>query len=319
MSGFQCVFGEHLANYVKLRRKLGLRFEKQEEMLQAFDRYVHEHRYQGPLTEELARAFATAVPATSTSVPARRYGAIRQFAEYLATFDPQTPRLDPKAIRRACQQPPPYIFSEKELEDLLRCTPHFSQRHPVSNRAFHAMIGLAASTGLRLREVLALDLSDVDLQTGILLIRQSKFDKDRLVPVHVSTLDVLRAYAALREQIPGSSGQTAFFLNTRGRRFQRYTVEYLFRRLVRTIELRPARGKLPTFYSLRHTFAVKRLVTWHREGVDVQALLPALATYMGHVHYTSTAYYLTATAELLAVAAERLGSAMREAPHGQNQ
>ncbi len=319
MSALQSVFAEHLTGYIKLRRQLGLGFEYQEGMLRGFDRYVHERAYQGPLTEELARAFAIAVPDTSTTIPARRYAVVRHFAEYLATFDPRTPRLDPKAIYRARRQPVPYIFTEEELQQLLCRALELTQRHPVSNRALQAMIGLAASSGLRLREVRELDLSDVNQETGTLTIRCSKFDKDRLVPVHATTLDVLRTYAAVREQMPGSTGETAFFLNTRGRRFKRCNVIYLFRQLVRKVDLHPTRGKPPTFYSLRHSFAVRRLVAWYRAGANVQGLLPALATYMGHVHYTSTSYYLTATAELLCVAAERLETVTHITHHGEDE
>jgi integrase len=310
MSGFKSVFAKHLTSYVALRRRLGLRFEQQENMLRAFDRFAHEHEYQGPLVEQFVRSFAMAGSDVTTTVPSRRYLVVRHFAEYLATFDPSTPRLDPKAIYRARLQPPPYIFTDEDLARLLSRVADFRQRHPISNRAFHAILGLAASSGLRLREVLGLDLSDVDLETGVLVIRRTKFDKDRLVPVHATTLDVLRAYAAIRDQIPGAIAETAFFLGSRGRRFQVYTVEYLFRQLVRKLELRPTLGKRPTFYSLRHTFAVRRLVAWYRAGDKVQSYLPALATYMGHVHYTSTSYYLTATAELLGVAADRLGTVM---------
>lgn len=310
MSGFKSVFAERLASYVALRRKLGLRFECQEDMLRAFDRFVYDQEHQGPLADQLVRNFAMAVPDVTSTVPSRRYLVVRHFAEYLATFDPSTPRLDPKAIFRTRTQPPPYIFTDEDLARLVSRVADFKQRHPISNRAFHAMLGLAASSGLRLREVLGLDLSDVDLKTGIIVVRRTKFDKDRLVPVHATTLDILRAYAAARDQIPGASAEVAFFLTTRGRRFKPYTVEYLFRQLVRKLDLRPPSGKGPTFYSLRHTFAVKRLVAWYRTGVDVQACLPALATYMGHVHYTSTSYYLTATAELLGVAADRLGTVM---------
>lgn len=311
MSGFKSVFAERLESYVALRRTLGLRFDRQEAMLQAFDRFAYEHDHQGPLAEQLARSFAIAVRDTATTIPSRRYLVVRQFAEYLATFDPSTPRLDPKAIYRARSQPPPYIFNDEDLARLLRRVIEFRQRHPVSNRAFQAMLGLGASCGLRLREVLAIDVPDVDLETGVLVIRRSKFDKDRLVPVHATTLDVLREYAAVRDQIPGSVAESAFFLSSRGRRFQPYTVEYLFRKLVQKLDLRSPSGRPPTFYSLRHTFAVRRLVGWYQAGANVQACLPALATYMGHVHYTSTSYYLTATAELLGIAADRLG-AVRE-------
>lgn len=313
MSGFKSVYAEHLAGYVKLRRQMGLRFSKQEDMLRAFDRYVHEHDHVGPLTQELGQHFALSAPDTTTTIPARRYNVVRQFAEYLATFDPLTPRLDPKAIYRARAQPVPYVFGQDEIEQLLRRATEISQRHPVLNHVVHAMIGLAACTGLRLREVVGLDLADVDLETGVLVIRRTKFDKDRLVPVHPTTLEVLRAYAAVREQMSVRPGETAFFLSTRGARFKAASVGYIFHQLVRRIDLCAPREKPPTFYSLRHTFAVRRLITWYHAGVDVQALLPALATYMGHVHYTSTAYYLTATAELLGVAADRLGAPTKEA------
>ena len=319
MTAFQSVFAERLAGYVVLRRQLGLRFVNQEAMLHAFDRYVSERDYRGELTEDLARTFATAVAATSATVPGRRYAVVRQFADYLATFDLRTPRLDPKALYRKWRQPPPYIFTEDELGRLLHRATQGSQRHPTSHRAVHAMIGLAASTGLRPREVVGLDVSDVDLDTGRLTIRQTKLDKDRVVPVHATTRAVLRAYAVDRGQLPGAPGETPFFLNTRGRRFQPEHVGYLFGQLVGTIALTSPRGKRPTFSSLRHTFAVHRLVAWYRAGANVQALLPVLATYMGHVHYASTADYLTATAELLGIAADRLGAMPEEVTDGQDQ
>lgn len=312
MSRFHSVFATRLASYVALRRQLGLRFITQEGLLHAFDRYVYERHYQGLLTEGLARAFATAVPETSTTIPARRYLVVRQFSEYLATFEPRTPRLDPKAIYRARHQPPPYIFTAEELEQLLHRATEFPQRHPVSNRAVQAMVGLAASAGLRLREVISLALADVNLESAILVVRETKFGKDRLVPIHDTTVDVLRAYAADRGRLPEPLGDDPFFLNTRGRRFLPSNIEYLFEQLVRRVDLHPSRGRRPTFSSLRHTFAVHRLAAWYRAGEDVQAFLPVLATYMGHVHYTSTAYYLTATAELLGLAADRLGGSPRE-------
>jgi len=308
MNVLQSAFAKHLTNYVQLRRQLGLRFEGQEAVLHAFDRYAHEHHHQGPLTEQLARDFALSVADPSTTIPARRYLAVRHFAQYLATYDPSTPRLDPKAIVRRRPQPPPYIFTEHELKELLHQATQFPLRHPISNVALRTMIGLCASTGLRPREVLGLDQVDVALDTGILVIRRSKLDKDRLVPVHPSTLEVLRAYAAVRDQMPRAGNDTAFFLNSRARRYNTTNLDYLFRRVVRRINLHPPRGAMPTWRSLRHTFAVHKLLAWYHAGANVQALLPALATYMGHVHYSSTAYYLTATAELLGVVAERIAT-----------
>ena len=305
MNSFQSPFAERLASYVELRRNLGLRFEGQEAMLHAFDRYV-QAGHQGPLTEQLARDFALAVSDPASPIVARRYLVVRHFAEYLATYDPNTPRLDPKAILRRQQQPPPYIFTEREIDQLLHQAAGFPQRHPVANASLRTMIGLAARTGLRPGEVIGLDRADVDLDTGVLVIRHAKFNKDRMVPVHTTTRDVLRAHAGDRDRMPRTDAEKAFFLNSRGHRYRPDNLDHLMKQLVRRVGLHPPRGKMPTFHSLRHTFAVHRLAAWYRAGQDVQALLPALATYMGHVHYSSTSYYLTATAEMLGVAADRL-------------
>jgi integrase len=319
MSPFKSVFAEHLTGYVTLRRRLGCVFSVQERTLCRFDRFVHAQRYQGLLTDDLVRAFAVATPDTSSRAAAyTRYMTVRAFAEYVATFEPRTPQLDPKAFTYRKWRRPPYVFTDEELDRLLQAASRYSRHHRVLCLAVHAMVGIAASSGLRLREVVGLDVSDIDLDQGVLMVRRSKFDKDRLVPVHATTRDVLRGYAAIRGDISHAPTEVAFFLSTRGQRFKRANVEKIFRGLVGHIDLHPAAGAAPTFYSLRHTFAVRRLITWHQAGAHVQALLPALATYMGHVDYTSTAYYLTATAELLAAAGQRLVGASQGGHHGQD-
>ena len=122
-------------------------------------------------------------------------------------------------------------------------------------------------------------------------IRRTKFAKDRLVPVHSSTLEVLRRYITLRDAHYPGIESTAFFVNLRKQRYSSHTLQYDFWNLGFRTGLRGPKGKGPRFHDLRHTFAVRRL--------------PVLATYMGHVHYSDTAYYLQATAELLGVAADR--------------
>jgi integrase len=97
-----------------------------------------------------------------------------------------------------------------------------------------------------------------------------------------------------------------------GRGFSKNTLQQSFIDLTRRLGLRSPKGHGPSYHNLRHAFAVRRLVSWYKEGADVQALLPALATYMGHVHYRDTAYYLTATAELLELAAEKHQRALQK-------
>ena len=300
---FRGVFADRLSAYLELRRAMGFHFETEAFLLKAFDKYVNQRGYQGPLTQELALAFATENPHSSINYRVSRYKVVRHFSEYLATFNPQTPVLDPKALRYSRTRTPAYIFTDKELIRLLDEAKKLLP--PVRGITIHAMVGLAASTGLRISEVIKLDKADVELDTGIMTIRKSKFNKSRLVSIHPTTLGVMRNCAAVRDTTYPDCSSPAFFVNRRRRKFSRNTLQVIFCKLAQKAGLRGPRGRGPSFHSIRHTFAVKRLVSWYKNGMDVQAMLPALATYLGHVHYSDTAYYLKATPELLNLAAER--------------
>lgn len=318
MKGFSGPFADRLAAYVELQRALGYQFEGQVGYLRAFNEYALREGYRPPLTQDMAVAFATHDSSSSTDLRARRYRAVRRFSEYLRTFDPQTPILDPDAVRHPRARASVHILTDEELARLLHEARHISSHYPVRGVTLHAMVGLGASTGLRISEVVRLDKADVDLATGMLFIRKTKFKKQRYVPTHPSTLEVMRHYAALRDCAFPDCRDPAFFLTVWQRRFRRNTLQQSFCELARRAGLRPPTGRGIGWHHLRHRFAVKRLVTWYQAGFDVQAMLPMLATYLGHVHYSDTAYYLTATAELLGWAAERfqrqLESRSREVP-----
>jgi integrase len=312
MRAFLSCFTPYLNDYVALRRRLGFQFKTQAEMLIQFDRFAHAHRHEGAMTAELIVAFATSGN-TSEVHQSRRYQVICNFTEYLANFEPATPLMDPRFIRWPRQRPVPHIFTDDEILSILKEAKKISRRHSVRNAAVHAIVGLGAATGMRVSEVLRLDRTDVDLRTGVLTVRRTKFNKDRLVPVHVTTLEVLRRYAGIRDAHFGEVASPAFFLNLRARRYSRHTAQLDFWRLGRAAGLREATGDGPRYHDLRHTFAVRRLAGWYREGLDLQAMLPVLATYLGHAHYSDTAYYLTATAELLGLAADRFASFVGDA------
>ncbi len=304
MSIVNTPFTAYIASYIALQRKLGLQFRRQGEVLSAFDRYVRQRDYRGPLTQELALAYATHNRKISTNETAYRYQFVRRFADYLVVFEPRTPRLDPKALRKSSGQPPRHIYTEDELSRLLREARAISP-HPIRGLTLLTIVGLAASTGLRVSEVVALDEGDVDLESGVIIVRKTKFKKQRLIVVHATTRRALRRYVSARDTAYPGCSCPAFFINMRGRRFARHTICDSFRKLAVQAGLRGPKGNGPSFHSLRHTFAVGRLGSWYKANVDVQAMLPALATYMGHAHYTDTAYYITATAELMNLAASR--------------
>jgi integrase len=180
-----------------------------------------------------------------------------------------------------------------------------SALHPLRGQTLYTLLGLLASTGLRSGEALRLNRADVDLARGVLQILRTKFRKDRLVPVHATTREALRAYAVARDLALPRRDSPAFFLSLRGGRWSAGAFGAAFAQARTRAGLDGGVPRTVRPHDLRHRFAVTRLVTWYRAGLDVQARLPVLATYLGHVRYSDTAYYVTGTAELLGVAAER--------------
>jgi integrase len=305
---FHSSFAVYLHGYVKLRQQLGVKYLQQSRLLYHFDTFVHAQGYTGSLTQELALAYAMAAPCQTKGEQARRYAVIRHFAEYLTAFDPHTAMLDPHAIYQRRERYAPYIYTADDLARLLRAATSVF-KSPLRKQSFITLVGLAVSTGMRVGELIRLDCADVDWGSGTLLIRKTKFGKDRLVPLHPTTLTALRVYADLRQSIVPPPATPAFFLTSHGIRYSYAAILAGFRAMLTHGDLWQAAGKRPRFHDLRHTFAVRRLETWYQEGQDVQALLPWLATYMGHVQYTCTAYYITATPQLMALAAARADTA----------
>jgi len=303
------MFGPQLAakveDYIELRRSLGYAFHVQAATLRAFVAYVKRRREAGPLTTALAVSFVMSNDVTP-AVRARRYAVLVRLAEYLALFDARTPMLDPKALPHARTTPPARILDDAELARLLAAARSISSCDVLRAETLFTIVGLLASTGLRSGEALRLDRSDVDLASGLLQIRRTKFRKDRLVPVHSTTRGRLRAYALLRGRLLRSAPSAAFFVTGNGHRLSPSTFAAAFRQARSDAGLLGDQPRMLRPHDLRHRFATKRIAQWYRENVDVQARLPILAAYLGHVRYSDTAYYITGTAELLGIAAARV-------------
>ena len=299
---FNSQLAAHLNRYVDLKRALGLQFHKQSLILQTFDLFLIETRCD--LNEQAVLQFAGAQTHITKREKATRYHVVRHFFDYLSAFR-DVPVLSPKAMRWTHRRPPPYVFTRETLMGLLAAV-----RQSVSDEYcrvyYRTMIGLAVSCGLRIGEVTRLDVSDVDFAAGFLRVRRTKFRKNRLVPFHTTTGVALRSYAAARDSKFGRPECLAFFVNIHGRHCKAATLARRFVTFAEKAGLRPRVGRQPTFHSLRHTFAVWRLIAWYEDGRDPQQMLPFLATFMGHVSYESTAYYLSATSEVLGLAAARL-------------
>jgi len=189
----------------------------------------------------------------------------------------------------------PYIFSQQQVEDILEAvdTTQPDSRSPMRHLIMPEIFRLLYCCGMRVSEVLRLNFSDVNLDTGIVTIRKSKFNKDRLVPLAQTMTARLRKYASIL-------GETSvFFPNAGGKPYNKGTIYYFFRQLLWKCGIsHGGRGKGPRLHDLRHSFAVHRLESWYRQGADLGVKLPLLAAYMGHKNLVSTQFYLQLTPEI---------------------
>jgi integrase len=302
MTAFVTFLSERAERYVELRRSLGYAFDKQAGTLRAFVHHVERSRLDGPANRTMALDFVLSFGGAANG-RAVRHGVLRRFYEYLALYDARTEALERKAFHRSRAIPPPRIVSDAELASLIDGCSLLSPGLPLIGSTMATLIGLLASTGLRSGEAVRLDRGDVDLTRGIILIRKTKFRKDRLVPVHPTTLAALHRYARERDAAFSAPLDAGFFLSSRGSRLSATGLQCNFVKARTHAGLDDGKPLRP--HDLRHRFAVTRLRLWHQQRADVQALLPLLATYLGHASYSDTAYYLTSSSDLLAVAAKR--------------
>ena len=299
---------QHLADYLHLRRSLGHELRDAAWLLPGFVDYLDTQGI-SIVTIESALAWAQQ-PATDrvTTVGPRRMTAVRGFARYLSGIQAGTevPPLGLLPHRRRWRQP--FIYSIADI-DLLISQTKASITSPLRAATYQTLIGLLAASGLRIGEAIKLDRDDIDWNEGVLLIRESKFGKTRLVPLTPSATDALAAYADLRDDLqPRVNGPSLFVSLTRNRLCYQ-VVQSAFRELVDTAGIGAGAPSPPRLHDLRHTFAVRTLLAWYRDGDDVQARIPSLSTYLGHREPSSTYWYLSAAPELLTLAASRQSAA----------
>ena len=292
--------------YLAYRRGLGFELETPAWLLRDFGRYADRRGHQGPLTIELATGWACSSRSSDPSQAARRLAAVRQFARYRAPLDPATEVPPAGLLGRVPHRRQAHIYSDTELAALLREASLLLPRDGLRPRTYVAFFSLLAATGLRVSEACRLERDDVDLDAGLLRIREGKFRKSRLVPLHPSATAALRRYAVERDGRCGAAGEGRFFRTERCPELTRAAVEKTFSRIRQrlgwTAEGRTGR---PRIHDLRHRFAVRRLLAWYEEGSDLERKLLALSTYLGHAKVSDTYWYLTGVPELLAIAAHR--------------
>ena len=261
------------------------------------------------ITKKLALQWATLPSNCSLSYWAARLSVVRQFAKYYSATDPRTEVPPQGLLPHKHQRAVPYIYTEKQVLKLINAAKKLHSETSLRALTYATFFGLLAVTGMRISEIVGLDREDVDLEKGVLLVRKAKLDRNRLIPLHSSTVKVLRRYVRHRDQVHPKAKTTSFFVSESGTRLTVWIVRWTFNRLSCQIGLRRPSDRFgPRIHDFRHTFAVRMMQDWYRRGKNIEKLLPQLAMFLGHRHLHDTYWYLTATPELLQLAAKRVVS-----------
>jgi integrase/recombinase XerD len=293
--------------YIIMKRSLGAVFSADARVLHSFAHAL------GDIPLEAVDPKATYDFCRGSGPPTRwwerKHQTMRGFFAFLVTRG----HLSSSPLREPAPRIPrsfvPYIYSREEIQRLLEATKILEdKRSPLQHRTFRILLLVLYGAGLRPSEGLRLRCCDVDLDERVLAIWETKFFKSRLVPIGRTLAAALFTYHNARQHLPMPAGtHSAFFTARTGDPITLNKLEKVFARLRQHAGIQSPMGARwqPRLHDLRHSFALHRLIAWYREDADVQARLPLLSTYLGHVNISGTQTYLTMTHELLAEASKR--------------
>lgn len=296
------VLTQHADDYLRLRRSLGFKLERAGWLLPQFVAYLQDAGA-ATVTSELAISWARQPAHTRPNHWAQRLAVARGFARYLQTIIPAT-EVPPSGVFPARRhRPAPYLWSQGDICRLLEQAA--SLRQPMRAATHQTLLGLLATTGMRIGEAIGLEHDDVDFDAGVVTIREAKFDRTRLVPLHPTVTDALGRYQAERDRLCPDPSSPAFFLSSVGTALTRSGVAKTLRELTTSMGIRTETVH-PRAHDLRHSFAVQTLIRWLNSGVNIDSAMPRLSTYLGHIAPADTYWYLTAVPELMELAAQQL-------------
>lgn len=299
---------ERLACYLAVRRALGYRLARAEKLLAQFIAWMHE-RGETTITTASALAWATLPPQTDSNWHAHRLSVVRGFAAHLHALDGAHELVAQDLLPQRSRRAVPYLYTSAEIRALMDASSVIATPHRAAT--MRALIGLLSVTGMRIGEAIRLDQQDIDHERNLITVIESKFGKSRQLAVHTTTTAALRAYLARRDRPVAIELTDAVFTSATGTRLTYCNVHLAFKRIVAHAGLQPRSTVCrPRPHDLRHTFAVNTLLDAYRDdrgdGEHIQARIALLCTYLGHVNPGSTYWYLQASPELLALAADRL-------------
>jgi integrase len=290
----------HVDDYLRLRRALGFKLEREGQWLAGLAAHV-DAAGAATLTSEGAIEWAT--QRGGANGRGVRLGVARRFAAHLQTIVPATEVPPPAVFPARRHRRTPYLWSLHDVEALLEGAR--ALRPPLRAATHETLFGLLAVSGMRIGEAIAAQRNDVDLDHGVITVRHAKFDRTRLLPLHVTVTEALSRYATERDRLCPEPRSQAFFVSSVGTPLSRTGVAKALRQITTAMGLR-TQTVHPRVHDLRHSFAVRTLIGWQANGVSIDERISVLSTYLGHLSPADTYWYLSASPELMAGAAERL-------------
>ena len=288
------MLNDHVERYLMLRRSLGYKLRDTARNLQAYARFATD---KGETHIRAATAVQWAAQASTPLMRHIRLHDVVLLARFLhaeeATHEiPPARHFHVRVVRQ-----PPYIYTPAEIGQLLVAAQRLPCSYPLRRPVYATLIGLIAATGLRVSEALDLRFDDL-LPKAVLRIRNTKFAKSRLVPLHATTVEALTAYLQEWQRI--AIADDHLFVSANHRRIPTPRASTTFQRVVRLAGIAPGRQRRPRLVDLRHTFATGSLQRCALRRESVARHLVALSTYLGHTNVVHTYWYLEATPELMA-------------------
>lgn len=298
---------ERINTYVQWKQDLGYELKTTSGELQRFARFADEIGHRGPITITLILSWAQEAKKDSRLYRARRVEMARTFARFEASFEPRTQIPTRNILGPAHQRIQPYIYSTQDITNLMNTACTLTPNGGLRPHTYETLIGLLASTGLRVCEALNLKRSEFEVDSGCLIIRETKFHKSRIVPLSRSVHQALVEYLRFCQNYAVSITTDRLLVSEQGRRLKPSVVNYTFQKIRDQVHFDAdlKNDRAPRLYDLRHTFACRVIQRWYTEGVDVNQRLPYLSTYLGHVKPSDTYWYLSAIPDLMAIVQTR--------------
>ncbi len=290
---------QQLTDYLNYKRSLGFKLTKEATILKRFADYTINIEYDGPLNTKIVLNWI-ASDKKSDKTMGRKVEVIRPFSKYVSSFDTEAEIIHTLIYKNVHDRPTPYIYSEIETLQLMEECKKLHSSDGIRAYTIEIIIGLLWSTGLRPSEPTKLTVTDVDLIQNILHIRETKFSKERFVPVDETVAEKLLNYKLWISNKLGPNRPTdAFFYTTGGIPLKKSALSYAFKLIRTCIRATPIGYPYVRLYDFRHTMACNTIRRWSEQGIDVNTKLHVLSTYMGHVKPADTYWYLSATPEML--------------------